>query len=233
MGWFSSVCSAVGSFCSSVCSCVSSVCSAIGGAVASVCGAMAETILKLNPSTIDVVLKVIEAIITVCLGLGEDEKIEDYGAAMRQVDKKPEDFDSIKEYIEYLREEIKSGRVDLSSSENDIERYADKVLGASLMIKAIDEKYGLKTSAEFWGTMGEKFEKGKIDGNELDVILKKSGEEQIDVNNVARYLKHEELKGGDQKSEISTIIIDSLKESNPKMSENEINTRFNEALKDG
>lgn len=229
MGFWSGICSAV----SSVCSFVSSACSAIGGAVARACGAVAESILKMSPNTIGEIIKVIVAIAGACLGMGEDEKIEDYGAAMRQAEKKPEDFNTIQEYIAYLREEIKSGRIDLSSPKSEIEQFADKALGASLMIKGIDEKYKLKTSVDFWGTMGKKFEEGKINEKELDSVLKNCGDKQVDADNVSRYLNNEDLKGGQTKSEVSSIIVDSLKEANPKMSDSEVTTRFNNAIKQG
>ena len=100
MGFWSDLGSAIGS----ICSAIGSVCSAIGGAIASKIGALATTIAPfLGP--------VAQAVVAIAQIIGifiKDDNVEDLGEAMRKADKKPEDFDSINDYITYLRAEIKS-----------------------------------------------------------------------------------------------------------------------------
>ena len=98
MGFWSDLGSAIGS----ICSAIGSVCSAIGGAIASKIGELVTTIVSfLGP--------VAQAVVAIAQIIGifiKDDNVEDLGEAMRKADKKPEDFDSINDYITYLRAEI-------------------------------------------------------------------------------------------------------------------------------
>lgn len=153
----------------------------------------------------------------------KNKNLEEYGNAARCTGKKFEDFLSIREYIEYLDAEIEKGKVDLQKSEFDYS------LGLSLAIKTIEEKYGLKTSAEFWESMGEKIDSNKMNGIELECILQMCGEKRIDTNEIVSYLSHSETKK--PKSEISSLLMNALCEAHPKTNSDELIMRFNEILK--
>lgn len=234
MGFWDSVCSigsSIVSGISSVCSAIGSACSSIGSAIVSGIGALAQKIVELpvKPTIIDVIIGVIKVVAELLMDSPEDEKVEDLGAAMKQVEKKPEDFDSINDYIDYLRDEIKKGHVELGKSQG-VELFAEKVMGASLLSEALGEKYGMKPSAEFWGEMGEKVHDGKLNANEVGAIIQKASQSDVKLDNVSNYLKGEEVKGN-QRSEVSSVIVDGLKESNPTLSNSEIDKRFNELIK--
>ena len=227
MGWFSSACSAVSGFIGGCCSAISSACSAIGGAIAGVVGTLAASIAPF----LAVALPIVSAIANL-LGIGQkDIEPEQYGEAMTLADKKPEDFDSINEYIDYLSAEIKDGNIDFSQPKTEEQKAAYKAMGCSLMVKGIDEKYNLETDAEFWGSMGEKFNEGKINENEVKGILETCSKDKIDTTNVAKYIEHEKLDSNVNKSEISGAIMTSLKEANPTMSDEDTLNRFNTLLK--
>lgn len=234
MGLWDAICSvgsSIASGISSVCSAIGSACSSIGSAIASGVGALAQKIIELpvKPTIIDAIVGLIKVVAELLIDSPKDEKVEDLGAAMKQTEKKPEDFDSINDYIDYLRDEIKKGHVELDKSQG-VELFAEKVMGASLLSEALGEKYGMKPSAEFWGEMGEKVHDGKLSANEVGSIIQKASRSEVKLDNVSNYLKGEEVKGN-QKSEVSSVIIDGLKESNPTLSDSEIDKRFNELIK--
>lgn len=234
MGLWDAICSvgsSIASGISSVCSAIGSACSSIGSAIVSGIGALAQKIVELpvKPTIIDAIVGLIKVVAELLIDSPKDEKVEDLGAAMKQTEKKPEDFDSINDYIDYLRDEIKKGHVELGKSQG-VELFAEKVMGASLLSEALGEKYGMKPSAEFWGEMGEKVHDGKLNANEVGSIIQKASRSEVKLDNVSNYLKGEEVKGN-QKSEVSSVIIDGLKESNPTLSDSEIDKRFNELIK--
>ena len=218
----------LGSFFSGVCSAIGSVCSVIGGAIAATLSTVAVALAPI----IAVALPIIKAVATLCNILKPNEKPEDLGRAMEQAAKKPEDFASKNAYIDYLRGEIQAGRIDLSRPITDIEKAADTSVGCGLTMRAIDEKYGIKTSAEFWGTMGTAFKDGKITDKEVVSILETTGEKNMDINNVGVYIERKpELANSEKASDISSNIETALKKSNPEMSDADISARFNELLK--
>lgn len=219
-----------GDFLSSLGSAIGSVCSVIGETLGKVGKTIAQTAIKILPMA-EIVVNVVKTVAQVCSVLQKDDKVEELGSAMRQSQKKPEDFDSINEYIDHLREEIKSGGVDVKPTGNEIQDWADKAMGCSLVMQAINEKHKISTTPDFWMTIGKKFNEGKINEKEVDGILKKSAETQVDPENVKNYINHDEIKGNSSKSEISSVIVDGLKEAQPQASESQITQRFNELVK--
>lgn len=205
---------------------ISSAVGAIGGAIAKGIGAIATAISPMIEAVSNIVTSIAQM-----LGIfKEQEKPEDYGAAMRQCDKKPEDFDSTNDYINYLRDEIKNGKVDLANR-SEVELAADKAMGCGLAIKGIDEKYGLKTDAEFWKVMGEKADKNKIDSKELDSMLKNAKENNINPSDISDYLNGKDISSGVPKSEIKNTIKESFKECNSDLSSDEVTKKFNDLIK--
>ena len=218
--------SEIGGAISSVCSAVGSGCSAVGGAIATTIGALATAIAPyLGP-----VATIVSAIANILGIFKENERPEDLGQAMEQMDKKPEDFDSINEYIDYLREGIRSGEVKLNDNLSDIQKAAYTATGAALGIKAIDEKYQLQPSDIFWVTMGGKFQKGKITPDEVNKILEISSKNSVSSENVANYINGDGMTGGQRASGVADVIEDGLKAANPNMSDEEIASRFNKLI---
>lgn len=217
-------------FLSSIGSAISNACMAIGEALGKAGKMIAQTAVKILPMA-DMIVNVIRVVAQFCSVLQKDDKVEELGSAMRQTAKKPEDFDSINDYINHLREEIREGRVDVKPTGNEIQDWADRAMGCSLVMQGINEKYKVSTTPDFWMTIGKKFGEGKIDEKEVDGILKKSSQTQIDPEDVKNYINHDEIKSSHSKSEVSSLIIEGLKEGNPQMSEDQINQKFNDLIK--
>ncbi|MDL0103801.1 hypothetical protein NYG89_05870 [Campylobacter felis] len=205
---------------------VSSVCSTLGSFGSS----LLKTIEAFSPY-LKLIVDVVSAVVN-SLGIFKKEYTpEDYGAALRQAEKKPEDFDSINAYIDYLSAEMRAGRIDLNKEKSDIDKWADTVLGVGLGIKSLDEKFKLQTSAEFWKGMGEKFNEGKIDEKDVESILKNSSQNNINSEDLACYVQNQPLVNGTKPSDISQTLKEVLKESKPELTEQEQKDKFNALLR--
>ncbi|MCR6573603.1 hypothetical protein [Campylobacter insulaenigrae] len=223
MGLFSDI----GDFIGSCVSAIGSVCKAVGGAIMDGVGKLAGAILP-HLGILSNVLNIIAQVVGL---FNKDDNVEDLGAAMRQSDKKPEDFDSINAYIDYLKNEIKAGNINLNEEKTDIKKAVDTALGSGLTIKALDEKYSLKTSPEFWNFTAKKVDEGKLDAMDVNSLLKTAGEKKIDINDVANYVDDKKFESGASTSEISTLIKESFKEANPSLSDDAITDKFNTLIR--
>ncbi|MDL0108620.1 hypothetical protein NYG93_06010 [Campylobacter felis] len=214
------------SFVGTAISAVSSVCSTLGSFGSS----LFKTIGALSPH-LKLIVDVVSAVVN-SLGIFKKEYTpEDYGAALRQAEKKPEDFDSINAYIDYLSAEMRAGRIDLNKEKSDIDKWADTALGVGLGIKSLDEKFKLQTSTEFWKGMGKKFNEGKIDEKDVESILKNSSQNNINSEDLVRYMQNQPLANGTKPSDISQTLKEALKESKPELTEQEQKDKFNALLR--
>ncbi|MDY5951102.1 MAG: hypothetical protein SPJ16_07945 [Helicobacter sp.] len=157
------------------------------------------------------------------------EKAEVFGFAMQNATKAPKEFENVNSYVEYLRDEIKAGNININ--ENKDYSIVDKVAGNALIAQAVGEKYGLDIGATFWGIICQKASNEKLNANEISGILTQAKTQHINPDNIANYIAGNNLESNIQKSEVSSLIIDGLKHANPTMSNEDITDRFNTLLK--
>lgn len=204
MGWFSS---AIGSVCSAVCSAVSSVCSSIGGAIMGGIGSLAPVI---SP-WLSVAVAVISVLAEIFTEKPKEEKPEELGMKAEQADKKPEDFDSINDYIEYLRQEIK---VDAAKLENlsEEERMKYQAVGLGLYVKNIEEKQGMKLDSAFLKVVPEMINLGYTaqDIGNLMQSMKKNGVN--DMKMYPEFMKGELLPGTPERKQVFTSVKDMVEQ---------------------
>lgn len=204
MGWFSS---AIGSVCSAVCSAVSSVCSSIGGAIMGGIGSLAPVI---SP-WLSVAVAVISVLAEIFTEKPKEEKPEELGMKAEQADKKPEDFDSINDYIEYLRQEIK---VDAAKLENlsEEERMKYQAVGLGLYVKNIEEKQGMKLDPAFLKIVPEMINLGYTaqDIGNLMQSMKKNGVN--DMKMYPEFMKGELLPGTPERKQVFTSVKDMVEQ---------------------
>lgn len=203
MGLFS----AIGSVCSAVCSAVSSVCSSIGGAIMGGIGSLAPVI---SP-WLSVAVAVISVLAEIFTEKPKEEKPEELGMKAEQADKKPEDFDSINEYIEYLRQEIK---VDAAKLENlsEEERMKYQAVGLGLYVKNIEEKQGMKLDPAFLKVVPEMINLGYTaqDIGNLMQSMKKNGVN--DMKMYPEFMKGELLPGTPERKQVFTSVKDMVEQ---------------------
>lgn len=204
MGWFSS---AIGSVCSALCSAVSSVCSSIGGAIMGGIGSLAPVI---SP-WLSVAVAVISVLAEIFTEKPKEEKPEELGMKAEQADKKPEDFDSINDYIEYLRQEIK---VDDAKLENlsEEERMKYQAVGLGLYVKNIEEKQGMKLDPAFLKVVPEMINLGYTaqDIGNLMQSMKKNGVN--DMKMYPEFMKGELLPGTPERKQVFTSVKDMVEQ---------------------
>lgn len=203
MGLFS----AIGSVCSAVCSAVSSVCSSIGGAIMGGIGSLAPVI---SP-WLSIAVAVISVLAEIFTEKPKEEKPEELGMKAEQADKKPEDFDSINDYIEYLRQEIK---VDDAKLENlsEEERMKYQAVGLGLYVKNIEEKQGMKLDPAFLKVVPEMINLGYTaqDIGNLMRSMKKNGVN--DMKMYPEFMKGELFPGTPERKQVFTSVKDMVEQ---------------------
>lgn len=203
MGLFS----AIGSVCSAVCSAVSSVCSSIGGAIMGGIGSLAPVI---SP-WLSIAVAVISVLAEIFTEKPKEEKPEELGMKAEQADKKPENFDSINDYIEYLRQEIK---VDDAKLENlsEEERMKYQAVGLGLYVKNIEEKQGMKLDPAFLKVVPEMINLGYTaqDIGNLMQSMKKNGVN--DMKMYPEFMNGELPPGTPERKQVFTSVKDMVEQ---------------------
>lgn len=144
MGFFSTIGNAICSVAKAACSVISSAASVIGGGVK-------EAAMQIAGLGVSLASKVAEAIKSVGILLGvinPEENLDELGEKAMMSDKKPEDFDSINEYIDHLRNDVVIDRENFSSLDEK-ELLARSAIGASITLKGINDKLGTSITPEF------------------------------------------------------------------------------------
>lgn len=217
---------AIGGFVSSVCSTVGSICSRIGGSISSGISSFARGLVTpivdrpLNPfiNTWTVLCKIISGIAE-ALGLKKEEETpEELGYKAEEAGKegkKPEDFDSTEAYIEYLRKEVKIDQERFDKLENK-DKVAYGAIGSALYVKSMEEKYDMKMSPEFWTTVS----KMDMKSEEVKAYIDKFKENGMtDMKDMANYIERKPLEGAKSRREMTGIMMETLRELNPDLSE--------------
>jgi len=203
MGLFS----AIGSVCSAVCSAVSSICSSIGGAIMGGIGSLAPVI---SP-WLSIAVAVISVLAEIFTEKPKEEKPEELGMKAEQADKKPEDFDSINDYIEYLRQEIKVDAAKLENLSKE-ERMKYQAVGLGLYVKNIEEKQGMKLDPAFLKVVPEMINLGYTaqDIGNLMQSMKKNGVN--DMKMYPEFMKGELLPGTPERKQVFTSVKDMVEQ---------------------
>ena len=258
MGWFSSACSFVGSVISgiggAISSGISTLCSAIGGTVigglltkavtgfASSLGIVGAA-LGLAPLQAVIAAVVVISKIAEALGLKKEKEDEPDELAMKaeKAEKKPENFDTTEQYINYLHKEIK---LDVEQQEklkkmSPEERAAYQLSGSYLYLKASAEKLGLdnttlKNSEDIKGFDPQFIldaNKLGLSGKEIVSYIKNMQEQGIDNTKCMSDYLHNKSESFETANKVLDAIINTIKENNPSISEDELDQRISEMRK--
>ena len=139
MGLFS----AIGGFFSGVCSAISSAFSSLGSSLST----FATKIVELAGPLLENVGK-IASLVAKFLGVTEElENPMELGLRAEASDKKPEDFDSYKDYINYIKNEVKIDEEKLKNA-SDIDKAKYIAIGSSVLIKGIENKKDMNIGAD-------------------------------------------------------------------------------------
>ena len=150
---------------------------------------------------------------------GEDSP-EELGMKAEIADKKPEDFDSISEYIDYLNEQVS---LEEGASENlsPEEKAKYGSMGAALNIKAIEEKYNVGMSQEFLSDVS----KMKMTSEEVSQYIKEFSENGIDnMQDMSDYLKDKNTSA--DRNKVADSMIKAMSELYPECSSEELEQKL-------
>ena len=201
MGFWSSV----GSFVSSVGSAISSAVSSIGNALAS----SATKLLNVAGKYLEPISTIIQIVAVLIDVLKPDDNVEEIGAkAMQPESKKPEDFDSNAEYIDYLKNEVTLDKEKFDKA-NSTEKAARTAVGASIVAKGIEEKKGFDIPLSTWVAMAKLNLTDKA--QEIDTILETFKDGKLDD-----FVKYTEGKLEAKKElEVGDTLVEMYKELEP------------------
>ena len=228
MGFFSAISTGIGTIASlgsSICSGLAIASSKLGGVIGCALGGFSKMIAMIpDPETIELTIKIISAVVK---GIGEalglinnKEEVEELGAKALQAEEKPEDFDSIEEYIEYLKNEVELDQEKFNNISKE-EKLTCSAIGSTILAKGISEKKGIDVSIEFLADIG----KLNLKAKEVEAYIDNFKSNSLDLN-LGDY-----LKGNLTASEnlnIRPIVLDTIKELNPTFSDKESKEKLGE-----
>jgi hypothetical protein len=192
---------------------LTSLVSTIGPVVAKI----ATTIVTKLPEIATTIMKVAEVIseVATILGLTNHETPEVIGAKMQQEGTRGRlDDESMEEYLDYLREEIKLDKEKFLSM-SDEERVKSTAIGIGALSQTIDEKFGVKLSGDFI-----------VDMNKM----------QMTAREIASYVQHFESKGIESMDSLTDFLKGKLSDEDKRQVydvitkvENELSPRATQA----
>ncbi|MFT5759815.1 MAG: hypothetical protein ACI9LM_004594 [Alteromonadaceae bacterium] len=142
----------------------------------------APMLLEMAGKYLPQIIKTVETVCTVLNIVSPNERAEDLGAKAMNAEKKPEDFDKINDYIDYLRQDVSVDKTTLS--EDPINVTARQVIGSSLMIKAAGEVLGTELTLPFIKTVSQL----DLDANVIVEVAKAYSNSALNLNDFDEYI---------------------------------------------
>lgn len=128
------------------------------------------------------IIKTIEIISTFLNIISPNESAEELGAKAMSADKKPEDFDEINDYIDYLRKEVIIDTETLSDEKVDV--LTRQAIGTSLMIKGVSENLGCELTLPFLKTVSQL----GLEANVIISLVKAYSNSGLSLDDVEKYI---------------------------------------------
>lgn len=219
---------------------VVSTCAKIGGELMSAVGAFAKDLVTgpipgITPNIKSIVLgKILTLVIDVISAVADaltekpkEETPEEIGLKAETADKKPEDFDSINDYIEYLRNDIKVDEERLKEMDEK-ERATYAAIGAGLYVKQVEEKYNVDLPPEFWRSTAELRNEGKISEEMPSDLIEFMKEHGIESGaTFSDYLSGKLGIGSEDQQKMYDALKDTYRKEYPDATDSELNTKIN------
>ena len=202
--------------------------------ISSLISNVGEVVVEGVKKFLSVGVEILEKAITIIDGVAKaagiiepDQHAEDIGDRAMRADKKPEDFDSINGYIDYLKKDIEGHTQAELESLPPEERLARKAVGCAVLSKAISEKKSLDIPHDFWETAV----KAGLTAQEIDTFLTKFKASGLEPEDFNKYLK-KELEFSKARK-FDNAMVTAYKELEPEMTEEEITEKIIGLKQDG
>lgn len=177
----------------------------------------------LGPIVAELIVRAVINILLKKLTEVKDEKVDEIGYRVAEAEKheewkKPQDFQSFKEYYEYLKQQIPDEKIDRQVLEEN--RYYYESVGISTLADEVGKKEGIETPVDFFIAAA----RSRMDETEVQAIIdayKKLGLKSVDV--------HKYFLGKLDSAERGTIeaaLMESLKVHHPNKTEDELENRL-------
>ena len=157
---------------------ITKVATTIGPAIAKYAPMLLEMAGKYLPQ----IIKTVETVSTVLNIISPNENAEDLGAKAMNAEKKPEDFDKINDYIDYLRQNVSVDKTTLSEDPVDVK--ARQAIGSSLMIKAVGEVLGTELTLPFIKTVSQL----GLDAKVIVEVAKAYSNRELSLDDFEKYI---------------------------------------------
>lgn len=177
----------------------------------------------LGPIVADLVIrKIIEVALKLVLGT-DKEKADEMGYRLEEADKhadwkKSSDFDSFKEYYEYLKQQIPDEEIDREKLKKD--KYYYESVAIDKMADETGKKYGIKVEPEFFVEIGRSL----MEEKEVEAIIaayKSLGYDRVALSD---YFKGKLSPAENQK--IRDALLVTLKNAYPQKSDADLRSRL-------
>ncbi|ENB2044917.1 hypothetical protein FUB10_001276 [Vibrio alginolyticus] len=211
-------------FWSSVSSFVSSACSAIGDAVSKIGSGIANVAASIASLGVNLAERVGEAVKNVGISLGiirPEENMEELGEKAMLSEKAPDDFASISEYIDHLRNDVV---IDKEKFDNlsDAEKLARSSIGASITLKGINEKLDTVVSPSFMATVAAL----DLEAKEIIGTIKAYKEKNLNTDDYSLYLKDE--LSIDESHKHASALVEAYQKLEPELTTEQIEDKVME-----
>lgn len=215
-----SICSGVASFASTISEVAKGVAPVIVEGLKEITKVLAEIkIPEVIVTTVEIIAEVVEFIGKKLGLIDEENTAEELGFKAQEADKKPDDFDSIEEYIEYLRDEIEIDREKFDNLKDE-EKLSCSAIGSTILAKGISEKKGVELSGEFLAEVA----KQKMKGEEVDKYIDNFKKNGLKMDLMKDYLRCELSPEEDKK--VGTIFKETIKQLNPDFTQSDIEEKI-------
>ena len=188
-------------------SAISAVATTIGAGLST----MATTLLKVAGPALEAVGKI--AFDVGVQLLVNSMSPRELGARAQLSDKKPEDFDSINDYINHLKNDIELDKAKFENM-NDTEKLASDAIGLGIIMKGIEEKKGFEIPMNVW-----------VDLAKLDIQNPKEVNAILDTfkSGLDMFVGYVENRLDENKEiEVGNKLVDMYQKLDPNISKNEI-----------
>lgn len=154
---FSAIVGAISSAIASIGTIITSVAAKVGPVIAKVATGIKTVLSKIDIEKVGQFVNILSNTISTLDSIFKthNEKISDdiLGAASSLVDYSIDDFESTQEYIDSIKQDIESGRIDCSRILTEENKLGYQTIGMSIKMTALNEKTGLNISPEVLNTI--------------------------------------------------------------------------------
>ena len=185
------------------------------GGVSSLVSAIAPVIGPVLGPAIKDILSVFVAVISFLAELftdkPEEEKPEEIAMKAEQADKKPENFDSINDYLEYLRNEVKLDPADLEKLTPE-KRQTYQLVGLGLYIKNIEEQQGVKLDPDFLKSIPKLKDQGYEAADIANLMQSMKNNGVTDMKQYVDFMKGDLQPGSPERQQVGASVKDMIEQ---------------------